>query len=138
MRHERIDLLVSIPQCLAAPGSPTGRPTRTLLAAVAEFEGDLIRERTQVAMDAILSGRRKTRSGRPVGRPRRVTPEVVAKIAELRAAGHKWNEVARRVGLPAETCREGRPGGPRVPRQPWKTLQRGLSHPLRKGSLAGD
>jgi DNA invertase Pin-like site-specific DNA recombinase len=86
-------------------GTPAGRLTRTILAAVAEFEGDLIRERTQVAMDAIRSGRRPTKSGRPVGRPRRVTPEIVAKIAELRAAGHKWNEVARHTGIPAETCR---------------------------------
>jgi DNA invertase Pin-like site-specific DNA recombinase len=86
-------------------GSPAGRLTRTILAAVAEFEGDLIRERTQVAMDAIRSGRRKTKSGNPVGRPRRVTSAILAKVAELRAAGHTWNEVARRVGLPAETCR---------------------------------
>jgi DNA invertase Pin-like site-specific DNA recombinase len=86
-------------------GTPTGRLTRTIVAAIAEFEGDLIRERTQVAMDAIRSGSRKTRSGRPVGRPRRVTPEIVAKIAELRAASYKWSEIAQRVGLPAETCR---------------------------------
>ena len=86
-------------------GSPAGRLTRTILAAVAEFEGDLIRERTQVAMDAIRSGRRKTKSGNPVGRPRRVTPAVLAKVAELRAAGLKWNEVARHTGIPAETCR---------------------------------
>jgi DNA invertase Pin-like site-specific DNA recombinase len=87
-------------------GTPAGRLTRTILAAVAEFEGDLIRERTQVAMDAIRTGSRKTRSGRPVGRPRRVTPEIVARIAELRAAGHRWNDTAQRVGLPAETCRK--------------------------------
>jgi DNA invertase Pin-like site-specific DNA recombinase len=94
-------------------GSPAGRLTRTILAAVAEFEGDLIRERAQVAMDAILSGRRKTKSGRPVGRPRRVTKEVVAKIAELRAAGLRWNEVARHTGIPAEPCRRSswRPKG---------------------------
>ena len=91
-------------------GSPAGRLTRTILAAVAEFEGDLIRDRTQVAMDAIRSGRRKTKSGNPVGRPRRVTTEVLAKIAELRAAGLKWNEVARHTGIPAETCR----------RSPWR------------------
>ena len=42
-------------------GTPAGWLTRTILAAVAEFEGDLIRERTQVAMDAIRSRRRKTK-----------------------------------------------------------------------------
>ena len=87
-------------------GTPVGRLTRTILAAVAEFEGDLIRERTQVAMDAIRSGARPTRSGRPVGRPRRVTPEIVERIRAFRAQSLTWNETARRVGLPAETCRK--------------------------------
>lgn len=85
--------------------TPAGRLTRTILAAVAEFEGDLIRERTQVAMDALRSGARKTRSGRPVGRPRRVTEAVAGRVAALRATGLPWKDVARRVGLPAETCR---------------------------------
>ena len=38
--------------------TPAGRLTRTILAGVAEFEGELIRERTQIAMDAICSGAR--------------------------------------------------------------------------------
>jgi len=86
-------------------GRPAGRMIRTILAAVAEFEGDLIRERTQVAMDAIRSGARKTKSGNPVGRPRRVTTEIVERIRAARADGLTWNETAQRVGLPAETCR---------------------------------
>jgi len=57
-------------------------------------------------MTAIRSGARKTKSGNPVGRPRRVTPEVSAKVVELRAEGLRWKDVARRVGLPAETCRK--------------------------------
>ena len=47
-------------------------------------------------------------SGNPVGRPRRVTPEIATKVAELRASGLRWKDVARRVGLPAETCRKAR------------------------------
>jgi DNA invertase Pin-like site-specific DNA recombinase len=86
--------------------TPAGRLTRTILAGVAEFEGELIRERTKSAMEAIRSGRRSTRSGRPVGRPRRVTPQVSAKVVELRGTGLRWSDVARRVGLPAETCRK--------------------------------
>ena len=86
--------------------TPAGRLTRTIIAGVAEFEGELIRERTQVAMDAIRSGRRATRSGRPVGRPRRVTPEIATKVSELRGSGLAWKDVARRVGLPSETCRK--------------------------------
>jgi DNA invertase Pin-like site-specific DNA recombinase len=86
--------------------TPAGRLTRTILAGVAEFEGELIRERTQVAMDAIRSGARKTKSGKPVGRPKRVTPEVTARVVKLRGEGLRWSEVAQRVGLPAETCRK--------------------------------
>jgi len=86
--------------------TPAGRLTRTILAGVAEFEGELIRERTQIAMDAIRSGARQTRSGRPVGRPRRVTLELATRAAHLRRAGLRWKEVAQQVGLPAETCRK--------------------------------
>jgi DNA invertase Pin-like site-specific DNA recombinase len=86
--------------------TPAGRLTRTILAGVAEFEGELIRERTQIAMDAIRSGARQTRSGRPVGRPRRVTFELAKRAAHLRGASLRWKEVAQRVGLPAETCRK--------------------------------
>jgi DNA invertase Pin-like site-specific DNA recombinase len=86
--------------------TPAGRLTRTILAGVAEFEGELIRERTQTAIDAIRSGVRKTKSGNPIGRPRRVTPEVTARVVKLRGEGFRWSEVAQRVGLPAETCRK--------------------------------
>jgi DNA invertase Pin-like site-specific DNA recombinase len=71
---EAADVRIIVTDQAIDTGTPAGRLTRTILAAVAEFEGDLIRERTQVAMNAIRSGSRKTRSGRPVGRPRRVTP----------------------------------------------------------------
>jgi DNA invertase Pin-like site-specific DNA recombinase len=87
--------------------TPAGRLTRTILAGVAESEGELIRERTQVAINAIRSGARKTRSGNPVGKPRRVTSEMVSRVTELRGMGLRWKDVARRVGLPAETCRKG-------------------------------
>jgi DNA invertase Pin-like site-specific DNA recombinase len=86
--------------------TPAGRLTRTILAGVAEFEGELIRERTQIAMNAIRSGARKTKSGNPIGRPRRVTSELTARVAKLRGEGLRWSEVAQRVGLPAETCRK--------------------------------
>ncbi len=86
--------------------TPAGRLARTILAGVAEFEGELIRERTQVAIDAIRSGARKTRSGNPIGRPRRVTPELTSRVVKLRADGLRWSEVAQRVGLPSETCRK--------------------------------
>jgi len=72
--------------------------------SVAAFESRRRSERTRVAMGEIKAGRRQTRSGKPPGRPRRVTPEKIAKILELRRTGLKWREVAPRVGLPAGTC----------------------------------
>lgn len=90
-------------------GTPSGKLVRTILAGVAEFEGDLIRERTRQAMDAFKKGTRTTSSGRPVGRPRRLTPEIVDRIRDLRLTGLKWREIAVRVHLPAGTVRKALP-----------------------------
>jgi DNA invertase Pin-like site-specific DNA recombinase len=88
-------------------GTPVGRLLRTILTGVAEFERDLIVDRTQTRMDALKAGM-PTRSGRPVGRPRRVTPEKVEEARKLRAQNPpmKWTLIAQRVGLPAETLRK--------------------------------
>jgi len=86
--------------------SPVGRLVRTVLAAMAELEADLIAERTREAMAAFKTGARKTRSGRPVGRPRRLTPQIVQRIREERAKGLEWSVVAQHVGIPAGTCRK--------------------------------
>jgi DNA invertase Pin-like site-specific DNA recombinase len=88
-------------------GTAVGRLLRTILAGMAEFERDLIVDRTQTRMDALKAGM-PTRSGRPVGRPRRVTPEKVEEARKLRAEvpPMKWPLVAQRVGLPAETIRK--------------------------------
>jgi DNA invertase Pin-like site-specific DNA recombinase len=72
--------------------------------SVAAFESRRKSERVRVAMREIREGRRQTRSGRPPGRPRRVTPEKAARIMELRPQGLKWREIAGKVGLPAGTC----------------------------------
>ena len=87
--------------------TPVGKVVRTILAALAELEADLIRERTQQAMDAFKAGTRTTRSGRPVGRPRVLTDEKVERIRELRyGRGLPWKEVAQHVGIAAVTCRK--------------------------------
>jgi DNA invertase Pin-like site-specific DNA recombinase len=77
---------------------------RAILPVIASFESRRKSERVRVAMREIREGRRQTRSGRPPGRPRRVTPEKAARLIELRRIGLKWREVAGRVGLPAGTC----------------------------------
>lgn len=70
------------------------------------FESQRRSNRVKVAMDELKAGRRRTRSGRPVGRPRRLTPQVAERIRELRNQGLPWTEVAQLVGLPAGTCRK--------------------------------
>ena len=76
-----------------------------LLPVLSSWESRRRSERVRVAMRDFKEGRRRSRSGRPVGRPRRVTPELVSKAEVLHRRGFSWAEVARRVGLPAETCR---------------------------------
>ena len=78
---------------------------RAILPVVAKFEAIRHQDRTQVAMDEITSGRRPTKSGKPVGRPRRVTHELLARIVSLRGTGASWSQVALSVHLPAGTCR---------------------------------
>jgi hypothetical protein len=56
-------------------------------------------------MNQIKFGLRGTRSGKPPGRPRLVTPELAQRAAALRAEGKPWASVAQFVGLKAETCR---------------------------------
>jgi DNA invertase Pin-like site-specific DNA recombinase len=78
-----------------------GRMVRTVLAALAELEGDMISERTAEAMDALKAGTRGTRSGRPVGRPGIITPDLRHRILELRdlpgpdGRRRTWNQIAR-------------------------------------------
>ncbi len=92
--------------------SPVGRLTRTILGAVAEFELDLIQSRTQDAMDAIKSGVRKTRSGRPVGRPRIYDAVLAARVRELRdtptsdGGRRPWSQIAMMLHRPAGSLRK--------------------------------
>jgi DNA invertase Pin-like site-specific DNA recombinase len=95
--------------------TPVGRLVRTILAAMAELEADLIAERTRDAMAAFKSGARIPKS--PVGRPRVVTPEKVERARRLRLADPKltWAELAQRVGLKSETVRRDLRGAARNP-----------------------
>jgi DNA invertase Pin-like site-specific DNA recombinase len=85
--------------------SPAGRLTRTILASVAEFEGELIRERTRAAMRAIREGRKRTRTGERPGRPRKIVPEAVHRALTLREVGYSWPRIAQTMGLKAESIR---------------------------------
>ena len=80
---------------------------RAILPAIASFERSRS-EGVRVAMKELKEGRRRTRSGRPVGRPRRMTLDIAQRALELREKGVPWREVAQQVGLPEDTCRRAR------------------------------
>jgi DNA invertase Pin-like site-specific DNA recombinase len=76
-----------------------------LLPVIASFESKRKSERVRLAMKEIKEGRRRTRSGKPPGRPRRLTPEKIQAVVAYRAQGLAWAVVAQKVGLPSGTCR---------------------------------
>ncbi|BDG08226.1 recombinase family protein [Anaeromyxobacter paludicola] len=90
-------------------GDAMSRLMLTMLAAVAEFERDLIRERTRLGMTKARA------AGKHIGRPRAAGPSR-AEVEELRQAGHSWREVAKALGCSTwaarQTCVTGSPTRP--------------------------
>jgi DNA invertase Pin-like site-specific DNA recombinase len=68
--------------------TPAGRFLFHSLAAVAEFERDLIRERVSAGMRAAR------RRGKRVGRPRAISVEGLERVRRLHAAGHSQRQIA--------------------------------------------
>ena len=68
-----------------------------IMGALAEFERDLIRERTKAGMYAAQQ------RGKHVGRPRALTSHQVAYAQELLAAGKSQREVAQLFGVSPNT-----------------------------------
>ena len=66
-----------------------------ILAAVAQFERELIRERVSAGMRAAQA--RGTRSGKPIGRPRRIFDHE--QVRELRKNGIAIDAIARQMKL---------------------------------------
>ncbi len=69
-------------------GDAMSRLMLTMLAAVAEFERDLIRERTRLGMAKARA------AGKAIGRPRADRPER-AEVMRLRDQGKSWREVSK-------------------------------------------
>lgn len=83
--------------CLALGGmdltSSAGKMTMGVIAAVAEFERDLLIERTQAGL-----GRAKA-AGKTLGRPSRLSAEQQATIRARRAAGVSLGVLAKEYGV---------------------------------------
>jgi DNA invertase Pin-like site-specific DNA recombinase len=73
--------------------TPTGKLTFHVLAALAEFERDLIRERTHAGLE--LARKRGKRFGRPLA----TDSKQRARIIRLRTSGHSLRAIADRVGV---------------------------------------
>lgn len=73
--------------------SSAGKLLVGMLSAIADFERDLIIERTQAGL-----ARAKT-EGKRLGRPTKTTPAQRVKIAEDLAAGRTVSELAREYGI---------------------------------------
>lgn len=78
-----------------------GKLVFTVIAAIAEFERHLIRER--VAAGLAKAKEHGTRSGRPIGRPRRHVD--VLRARRLHAEGRSWPQVARVLGVSVSTVK---------------------------------
>ncbi|MEG4459172.1 recombinase family protein [Microcoleus sp. N9_A1] len=81
--------------------TPQGKLMAAVLAAIAEFERDLIRERVK---SGIAAARAK---GRKFGRPR-VSEKAIAFVHQLRAEGKSYSQIAAHSGVSktkvAELC----------------------------------
>jgi putative DNA-invertase from lambdoid prophage Rac len=93
--------------------SPTGRLMMHILAAMAEFERELIRERTGAGGASYraayargeIGKTRHSRSGKDlaIGRPRKIFRRDVA--AKMRADGQSWRAIAKKMEVPVTTIR---------------------------------
>ena len=94
----------------ADTSTPMGRLLFTMLAGVAEFERELIRERVRSGIAAARS------RGKRLGRPR--TTVDAARIAALRAQGLAWRAIADELGIGKGTVQrafQDRPKNPLAP-----------------------
>jgi putative DNA-invertase from lambdoid prophage Rac len=83
--------------CLALGGvdltSSAGRMTMSVIAAVAEFERDILIERTQAGL------RRAIEQGRRLGRPPSLDEQSRSDVLEARKGGASLGELAKRFGV---------------------------------------
>src|SRR5712692_2913228 len=73
-------------------GDAIGRLTLVVLAGVAEFEKEIIRERTRLGLS------KARRAGKRLGRPSEGLPPAKAEqVQRLRSRGYSWSEVAEEI-----------------------------------------
>ena len=91
---------IAVSQALDTDGSnPSSRLMLTILAGVAEFEREIIRERTLAGVRAAKA------AGKTLGCPRRVFRRD--EVARMKADGQSWRAIAAALDLPVSTVRGG-------------------------------
>ena len=92
--------------CLALGGvdltSSAGKLTMGVINAVAQFERDLLIERTQSGLA------RAKAQGKPLGRPTALTPEQQARVRARIAQGETVSAIARNMGTSRQTIMRAR------------------------------
>ena len=78
-----------------------GRAMFTIIAAMAELERDVVRERTTAGLG--YARHHGTKSGKPIGRPRAVFRHD--QVLQLHGEGLSGREIARRLGVGEGTVR---------------------------------
>jgi DNA invertase Pin-like site-specific DNA recombinase len=81
--------------------TPMGRAMFTIIAAMAELERDVIRERTAAGLE--YARQHGTKSGKPIGRPRVVFRHD--QVLQLHAEGLSGRDIAGRLGIGEGTVR---------------------------------
>lgn len=77
--------------------TPGGRLVFSLFGALAQFERELVAERTRAGLVAARA------AGSSLGRPRALSAAGVAVARRLRAEGQSWNQVAGALGVSRST-----------------------------------
>jgi putative DNA-invertase from lambdoid prophage Rac len=92
--------------CLALGGvdltSPAGKMTMGVIAAVAEFERDLLIERTQAGLSRAKS------EGKMLGRPQTLTKQQVGLLRQRIGAGESIAALAKELGTSRQTVMRAR------------------------------
>jgi DNA invertase Pin-like site-specific DNA recombinase len=81
--------------------TPMGKAMFTIIAAMAELERNIIKERVVAGLS--FARENGTRSGRCVGRPRKILRRDL--VLKLRQSGVSWRQIARQVGAGMSTVR---------------------------------
>ena len=81
--------------------TPMGKAMFTVIAAMAELERNIIRERVVAGLE--YAPQHGTRSGRDVGRPQAIFNRDT--VLHRRDEGRSWSEIAKQTGVSAATVR---------------------------------